>query len=161
MKEIQLTKGKVAIVDDSDFEWLSKDKWYCSNYGYAVRNKKIPRQGMIWMHREITQAPAGMEVDHINGDALDNQKSNLRICTGSQNKENTRRRTNNQSGYKGVHWHKQPSGHDLSKGWRAVIKKNKNTIHLGYFDNPVEAALAYDEAAKKYFGEFAKTNFPD
>jgi hypothetical protein len=153
MKTITLTKSKVAIVDDEDFEWLSQWKWYCHEPGYAARNVRSPKRKIIWMHRLLCNTPEGMETDHINGNKLDNQKINLRSCTTSQNQQNRPCFNNNSSIYKGVSFYKRTSR------WNAGIKFSGKKINLGYFDNPAEAALAYDEAAKKYFGEFAKTNF--
>lgn len=149
MKAIQLTQGYTAQVDDSDFEWLSKHSWKYSE-GYAIRydfaNKKT-----IYMHRIIIDTPDGMHTDHITGDTLNNQRSNLRTCTNSQNQANRGLSKNNTSGFKGV-------SRD-GKKWRAVIMVGNKYIRLSCHDTPEQAARVYDEAAKKYFGEFAKLNF--
>ncbi len=160
VKTIPLTQGRVALVDDERFEEINRHKWYLSTFGYAVRNSNgIHRlfggRYILWMHREIMRAPASMQVDHINGDTLDNRVSNLRICSNTENSRNQRLRPSNTSGYKGVAWR---DGH---KKFRARITVNYKDIFLGYFDDPKEAARAYDSAARKYFGEFAKVNFPD
>lgn len=150
-KTIQLTRGKVALVDDADFEWLNTFKW-CYSYGYAIRKVGWPNRKTQWMHREIAGTPAGMITDHINGDKLDNRRSNLRACNSSENKCNAVAQSNNTSGYKGVSWNKR------SAKWEAQICVNRRGIHLGYFDTAEAAAKAYDEACIKLHGEFARTN---
>lgn len=156
-KEIPLTQGKVAIVDDDVYEWAVQWKW-CAHHNrhsfYARRSKKTGRSNkVILLHREIMNAPTGIQVDHKNGDGLDCRRNNLRLATNTENGQNSRRRLDNRSGYKGVSWHKVVSR------WRARIKVDGVEIRLGYYDTPEEAALAYDEAARKYHGEFARTNF--
>lgn len=157
MKEIPLTQGKVAIIDDADYEAVSKYIWYAD-----IRTKKraencYARTGRnshtIMMHRLITGAPKGMDVDHINRNGLDNRRSNLRVCSRSNNNANTGPQRNNKFGYKGV-WAKKNK-------YRSCIHANNKTIHLGYFDTPEEAARAYDAKAKEIFGEFALLNFPE
>jgi hypothetical protein len=153
MKEILLTKGKVALVDDEDFEELSKHKWYCSDRDYAARHGAGHNRRHIYMHREIMHTPPGMVTDHINHNKLDNRKSNLRVCTDLQNARNSTYRPNNTSGFKGVSLRKKYGT------WSADIKINYFHKFLGYFSSPEEAAHAYDNAAKEIYGEFAKTNF--
>lgn len=152
MKEIILTQGKVALVDDEDFERLNKHKWYCRN-GYAVRMTKfsLGKRQAILMHREIISPPQGLVVDHINGDGLDNRKKNLRACTHAENIRNQKLNRLNTTGYKGVCVN--------SKKWIARIKINGKLLYLGRYNTPEEAAQVYDEAARKYFGKFAKVNF--
>lgn len=154
-KQIPLTQGKFALVDDDDFEYLNQWKWNATQSGstfYARRQEGIiPFKKTIPMHRQIMNTPAGMEVDHINGNGLDNRRENLRNCTHAENKRNNKRYSNNSSGYIGV---------DRNKGkWRAYIQVNKKWIHLGYFSDPIDAAHAYDNAAEKYHGQYANTNF--
>lgn len=152
-KEIQLSRGKVAIVDDEVYESLARHKWHCDSIGYAARKVwKGFKCETVRMHRALVDAPDGMVVDHINGNKLDNRRSNLRVCTRAQNLMNRGKQRNNTSGFKGVSYHKQCSK------WMAFIKLNKRFINLGLFDTPEAAALAYNEAAKKYHGEFAKLN---
>jgi hypothetical protein len=154
MKEIPLSQGKVAIVDDDMFEELSKFKWYF-NKGYAVRQtpgRHIDRK-KICMHREIIRTPDDLETDHINHNTLDNRRENLRICTVAENQHNQNIQKMNTSGYKGITW--IPS----YQKWKAMIRVNNKRVFLGYFKSSVDAAKAYDEAAKKLHGEFAKTNF--
>lgn len=154
MKQIPLTQGKFALVDDEDFEELNKYKWYWDRY-YARRSmprtSKGNQQGSK-MHRVIINTPKGMHTDHIDGNKLNNQKSNLRICTNAENCRNSGKRKNNHSGYKGVHWFAR------GKKWKSCICVNYKIIHLGSFDNKIDAAVSYNEAAKKYFGEFAHLN---
>ena len=148
-KIIPLLHGKQTIVDDEDFDNLSKYKWRCNSNGYVVRGSAA----RFRLHRVIMDAPVGMEVDHINGDTLDNRRENLRLCIHAENGRNRQLNMNNKSGYKGVSWNER------DKKWRAMIKINLHHIYLGQFTDSMEAARAYDEAAQKYYGEFAKTNF--
>lgn len=154
-KEIPLTQGKVALVDDDDFERLIVSKWCVSAQGYAIRHLRKFQFGSTMMHREILGAPKDMDVDHVNLNKLDNRRVNLRLCKMSQNIANSGKRKNNTSGYKGVSWSKQ------NKKWYACIKVNRKTIDLGRYDNILDAVEAHDVAAKKYFGEFARINFPN
>lgn len=157
MKEIQLTQGQVAKVSDNRFNYLSQFKWYAvytpSVNGYYAARRFGKTQ--ILMHREIMDAPNGTQIDHQDGDGLNNQNENLRFCTAAQNQFNRNKQINNSSGFKGVDFHK-----NMNK-WRAKIQLNYKRIHLGYFDSAEEAARAYDEAAKKYYGEFAMLNFKE
>lgn len=152
-KEIQLANNKgTALVDDEDFELVNKYKW-CSSHGYAravVNGKKIH------MHRLILgfQKNSEQEIDHINGDELDNRRFNLRLCTHRQNSANRRKGCGTSSGYKGVTWDK------ATWKWMAQIMVNYRNIHLGRFIDEIAAARAYDVAARKHFGKFARTNFP-
>ncbi len=150
-KEILLPHGKVALVDDEDFERINKYKWHVTN-GYAVR-KLTATSPTIRMHRVVVDCPENMEVDHINRNRLDNRRENLRICTHSQNGMNKDVVASNKSGFKGVSWHTR------SKKWVAQIQLNKTRKHLGYYETPEAAAFAYDEAAIKNYGEFAVLNF--
>ena len=161
MKEIFITKGKIAIVDDDDFEYLNQWKWYCRAHDYAVRDMRVindsrlSKTNYVLMHREVIYAPAGYEVDHVNHNTLDNRKENLRLCTHSQNAKNTKMPKNNTSGYKGVNWKKERNK------WYAYITVEQTRLFLGYYNNVIEAAHAYDYAASIYFGEFACLNFPN
>lgn len=156
-KQIQLSQGKVALVDDEDFDRLAPHKWYVrkDKHGkyYALRSAWGLMRKTVYMHREIIGAPRGMIVDHVNGNALDNQRSNLRLCTNSENMCNRGKQTDNTSGYKGVTWNSH------RRRWQAQIKLNGKMVQSGRFDTPEDAARAYDEAARKHHGEFAKTNF--
>lgn len=145
MKYINLTKGFKTMVDDEDYAKVIKRTWHFE-HGYA--RSSYPTY--IYMHQLILGKSG--TTDHINGNGLDNRRINLRKCTARQNSLNHGFNKNNTSGYKGVGWHKQ-----VSK-WRAYIEVNKKHISLGLFENKKEAALAYNTAAKKHFGEFAKIN---
>lgn len=156
MREIPLTKGKVALVDDSDFLKISEHKWQAMqkrDIWYAFRSHQ--RGGMrvtILMHRVILDGV--LRVDHRNGDGLDNQRSNLRSATRSQNQANSKKSTRNTtSRFKGVF---KPTGYPI---WRAKIKLRGKVRYLGSFREEIDAATAYDRAARQMFGEFARTNF--
>ena len=150
MKEIELTQGKVAIVDDEDYEWLSRWKWYYGN-GYAVRHStRFLGRKHIFMHREILGTPDGMETDHINRDCLDNRRENLRACNGSQNRMNTSIPITNKSGYKGVVWNAS------RKKWQAQIGINYRRKYLGLYNTASAASDAYNKAALELFGEFVQ-----
>ena len=152
MKEIKLTKGYFAIVDDCDFEEINKHKWTATKNGtkvYAISTRG--GAGRAYMHRIISRAEKGQIVDHKNGDSLDNRRKNLRFCDKSKNGANSfkcKRKTN--SIYKGVHWHKK------NKKWRSTITVNGKTISLGCYFSEKQASQAYIKAAKGYFGEFAR-----
>ena len=158
MKEIKLTKGKVALVDDEDYERvMAFGKWYFGGR-YAQKTAYI---GMVngkrtyktlLMHRFIAGDPYKKEVDHRDENKLNNKKSNLRVCIRSQNKHNVGKFKNNTSGFKGVCWHKR------DKKWVAQLMNNKKAIALGYFICPIEAARAYNAAAILHHGEFARLN---
>ena len=155
MRRIPLTQGKFALVDDGDYDWLNQWMWYYSKNGYAARkNGKI-----VYMHNAIMNTPPGFHTDHKETGkqdyGLDNRRSNLRICTVSQNLANRGPQKNNTSGYKGVEWYKSRSN------WRAKIKSAGKFVHIGYFKTAEEAAKAYDVVAKRLFGEFAFLNFPE
>jgi hypothetical protein len=156
MKEIKLTQGKVALVDDEDYEYLNQFKWHTVNVGgilYASRNLRISKnkrisQRMQWV---IMGKHNGMVIDHIDHNGLNNQKNNLRICTPHQNFMNQSKQYNTKSGYKGVGY--------VDNTIRARICISGKLIHLGTFKTEREAAMAYDEAALRYFGEYASLNF--
>lgn len=157
MKEIQLTRGYVTVVDDEDYEWLSQWKWHASSGTngsvYAVRKCSVTEKRghrFIALHREITNAPCDLQVDHIDGNSLNNRRSNLRLCTQLQNNQNAPKNKRNTSGYKGVHWNIG------EKKWVAHIRVNQKKVRLGSFGNVEDAAKAYAEASRKYHGEFGR-----
>jgi hypothetical protein len=160
-RRIPLTQGKYAIVDPEDFERLNKHKWHAVKSGstfYAIRCVgPAKRTTYIRMHREILHPPDHLVVDHINHNGLDNRKANIRPATRAQNNFNRliAKGKNSSSKYKGVSWKKD------RKKWRARIHVNGRYKFLGYFKEEKQAAKAYDEAAKKYHGEFASLNFPE
>lgn len=151
-ENITLTKGKFALVDDEDYEKVSQLSWKYTG-GYAAHNYTVKgKQGCIYMHRLIMNAKKGEFVDHVNHDPLDNRRTNLRLCTHSQNHMNRTKLPNRSSRYKGVTWNKQ-----VGK-WKASIQAKGKYRYIGYFDKEHHAALAYDMWAKPSYGEFANLN---
>ena len=172
MKKIKLTQDQWALVDDEDYEMLTEHKWSAlrdhktKDRFYVKRNSPTDSNGkrkIILMHREITNAPKGKVVDHINGNPLDNRKENLRVCTQQENTMNRRKHKNNKSGYKGVSYKKKKKDmiNEYSKPWQAQIRHNQKSICLGYYRIKKEAARVYDQKAVELFGEFAVLNFPE
>jgi hypothetical protein len=153
-RKIELSNGLNALVDDDMYEYLSNWNWYFDR-GYARRmsTKDEGKRRVIHMHRVILQPKKGLDIDHINGNRLDNRRINLRYATRSQNNMNRFARcVTSKSPYKGVCWRAH------AKRWKAYIKINKTQIHIGYFTTAEKAAKAYNKAAIKYFGEFANLN---
>ena len=161
MIQIPLTKGYIAIVDDEDADL--RDVLWCVKADkvnpYAVRGiSQHPQCKQMLMHRVILQRilkcelQEGAYVDHINGDTLDNRRSNLRLCTPQQNMWNRRVMHNTQTGFKGVARNKRSK----LNPWKARIRVSGKLVHLGCFPTPEEAHEAYKQAAIKYFGEFAR-----
>lgn len=156
MKEISLTRGKVALVDDDDYEWLIAFKWHAigsDKYGWYAAC--IISGSTVEMHRFIMGRPEGMEVDHADRNSLNNTRRNLRVVTHAQNVRNRRIQQNNKSGFRGVYLHQRDGR------WIAQIKFNGKYVYLGCFRNAVDAAKAYDSKAVEVYGEFAQPNFPD
>ena len=160
-RRIRLTEGKFTIVEPQDFYHLNNFDWFTKKGRkcfYAVRFNNQSNKGptMLSMHRQIMNPPAGLLVDHRNTDSLDNRRANLRLATNSQNQCNKRKTSSHTSSrYIGVSFNKH------RKKWLAYITYGGKTIWLGAFDNEIDAAKAYDAAAKKYHGEFARLNFPE
>lgn len=156
MREINLTQGKVAIVDDCDYDYLIQFKWFAVyNRGkwYAARKSGSETRALLFMHRDIMRPPdPSMVIDHINGDGLTCTRANMRICTQAENSRNSRPKSNGKIQYKGVSWH------NASSSFVAQINTGGKVTHLGCFDTPEAAALAYNDAAKEYFGEYAYLN---
>ena len=155
MKRIQLTNGKVTLVDDNWFPYLNQFTWQArfdrtTGKYYAARQV---RRKFIHMHREILNVPDGLYVDHINGNTLDNREKNLRLATSAQNAWNRDKYKNNTTGYKGVTYDKERGK------FRAQITVHGQPINLGRFDVPCEAALAYDRAVRQFHGSYGCTNF--
>lgn len=162
MKLITLTRGLFAIVDDADFDWLNRWNWQAMKSGdkfYASRDvrfgpRRLSQKRRILMHREILRAGPDQLVDHRDRDGLNNTRSNLRCATNTQNGANSISKRGS-SQFKGVFWDNQV------QRWHARITVGKRQHFLGRFDNELEAAAAYDAAARVYFGEFARPNFSE
>ena len=160
-KVIPLTQGKVAIVDDEDYEEISKYTWSIKTpsggsrtcYAQRLTSRRTGKRKIIKMHRQIMGFPEGKYIDHINRDGLDNRRENLRLCTNSQNMKNCLKYSTNTSGMNCVYWVGERDK------WRARICKDGRRIHLGYFDDKEEAGRAVDKKAIELFGEFAVLNF--
>ena len=161
MKRIRLTQGKFAIVSDIDYAFLNQWKWCASNehgYWYAIRNIHKPKHKIVRMHRVILKRMGYKkfkDTDHIDGNGLDNRRIKLRIATRNQNNINSFKRKNSISKYKGVYY---LTNRLLKKSWYARLSVNGKMINLGYYKTAIEAAKAYNKAAKKYFGKFARLN---
>ena len=159
MKQITLSQGQIAIVDDQDFEELSKYNWFPQkgcNTVYAVRNSTVNGKAKtISMHRHVLGITDGnTHCDHINGNGIDNRRENLRPCTRSENHKNKVLYKSNATGFKGVSLHK------VTGRFQSSICVDGTQKYLGLYENAISAAHAYDEAAKQLHGEFARLNFP-
>jgi hypothetical protein len=157
MKEIRLTKGYVALVDDDDYDAISKYKWrvkISENTNYAITSKWINGKAVSFLMHRIIMAPLVNEwIDHVNRNGLDNRCCNLRKCNRAENRANSKD-NGGTSKYKGVSWSR-----NMGK-WRANIMINHKILHLGYFNNEKQAARVYDMVAMKHHKEFAKPNLP-
>jgi len=153
MREVPLTKGRVALVDDEDYERVAALKWYVAGSRRRIWYARRDFSGSsITMHRFILNCQPGQEVDHVNHDGLDNRRCNLRLCSHSENMANGRKRKGASSPYKGVCWHVR------RKRWQAQVTYHGRQHHLGRFDSEEEAACAYNAKALELFGEFAYLN---
>lgn len=166
-RTIPLTRGYVATVDDEDYEWLSQFSWYLHRNAqlttaYAARSQRKheikpgERRRTVFMHREVLGLAIGRTplADHKDHDGLNNQRSNLRICTEAQNHEN-QRKTRGRSRYKGVYWEARKNK------WMASIRVAGRTKYISLHTSEEQAGRAYDRAAAEHFGEFACLNFPE
>lgn len=163
-KEIPVSRGPVALVDDEDYERLCQYRWRkvgydtdLTNYAQGRQRNSKPPYKNVRMHRLLMDPPAGMQVDHINGNGLDNRKANLRVCCQSENRRNiSKYRTSSgrapSSKYKGVSWDK------WARKWQAYTTIDGKMMWLGRFATEGEAALAYNEAAAALHGDFARLN---
>lgn len=151
----ELPSGDVCVMDFADAKRFESHRLYMMAGNPQRRYVMLwhPDRRIEYLHRAIMSAPLGVSVDHINGDTLDNRKSNLRLATSSENGANVPKREGTSSRFKGVCWDK--NGHR----WKAHIGYQGKRVHLGYFVDEEEAARAYDRVARTLFGEFARTNF--
>jgi len=153
MKEIKLTRGRAALVSEQDFDDINNYRWFSGNHGYAarmIRTESGIRKTLL-MHVQIIGSVEGLEIDHVNGNTLDNRRDNLRHVTHSQNMAN-QVKTRGVSEFKGVSWKKR------NKKWMAQIYKNSTCFYIGLFLSETEAAMAYNKRAVELFGNFAKLN---
>lgn len=153
MKKIKLTQGKFVLVDDQDYRVLNKYRWYPIQGGdtfYAIRNSSMikGKKTSIRMHREIMNPPFNLEIDHIDGNGLNNQRKNLRIVNSSQNQHNSKKPKHNTSGYKGISWNKE------KKKFTAQIVINGKQIYLGSFSDIKKAHEAYKLMGLRLFKEY-------
>lgn len=157
-KLIKLTQGKITILDEDEYDKFKNTSIHAVNYkGWWYAEVTLSKKGKQLLHRLILNAKKGEICDHINGDGLDNRKNNLRIVTNSQNLMNSRKPIikNTTSQYKGVYW----SVHH--KKWVSRVRLNYKYQNLGFYNNELDAAHAYDDGAKRVFGKYAKLNFPE
>lgn len=157
---LPLSQGKVAVIDFEDFEKVRGLKWHAVSIGrnfYAARNVRVGnKQTTVFLHRVITDCPPDLEVNHIDGDGLNDRRYNLQPCTHQQHAlARQRKRKNASSIYRGVSWCKQ------NKRWQAQIAKNGKHIHIGRFDSEEAAARAYDAKAAELFDGHSSPNLPD
>jgi len=161
---ISLSRYKFAIIDSADYDHLKNFNWRprrSLHTWYAFRLALVAEKrdkNLVWLHNEIIENPNGLLIDHINRNGLDNRKINLRLATRAQNTCNCKKRKGCSSKFKGVSYHNSISG---PKRWQAYIHANGRRIYLGVFLTEVEAARAYDSAARMYHKEFAQLNFTD
>lgn len=143
MPQIITKCGTPVLVDEADYAELSKHSWQISKSCGIRYARKGKSPNMVYMHRFITKPKQGLVVDHIDGNGLNNQRSNLRICTTEENLWNARKKTTTSSSkFKGVSWHK------VRSKWQSQIMSKGKSKHLGYFDNELDAAKAYQEEKK-------------
>lgn len=156
-REIPLTRGLAALVDDADFDALAQFNWQAMRNGatfYASRGDyRDGKTHRVSMHRTIMGEPKGMVIDHINHNGLDNRRSNLRVCLHKENLRNHTPHAGVTSPFLGVNWEPRYNK------WRAQIRVNGKKTHIGHFDNEDDAARAYDAAARIHHSEFANLNF--
>jgi len=153
-KALRLHKGASTTLDDADYDRAKAFHWHKTTNGYVAGY--VVEQGgrRVYLHRWLLDAQPGQFVDHIDGNKLNNRRSNLRLVTRSQNQANRRHNRTSRSRYKGVTWHKR------RKRWMARIQVRGRRITIGYFNDPLQAAYEYDAFARNYFGEYARINFP-
>lgn len=150
MKKIKTKKGLVSLVSNVDIQFLSDYKWHSDGHGY-LNNRKLGKLHRVILKRMLNgEIPKNMQVDHVNRNRLDNRRENLRLCTQSENHAN--KLSKNKWGYKGVVQHRN------KKQYSALIQKDGKKIHIGLYQTPKEAAIAYNVKAVELFGQFALLN---
>lgn len=156
-KWVPLTKGARVLVSTEDYDRVVRYKWCLHSKGYAVRRTSGATRAdrkLVFLHRWLMGDPVGAQVDHENGCKWDCRRSNLRIATPAQNRQNMGLSRTNTSGYKGVSWDAR------RKHWNVEIMASRRRVRFGGFNDPIIAARAYDRKAIELHGEFARTNFP-
>lgn len=155
-KSVPVGKHHFAIVDANKYKEITIHGWSLAKgkYTFYARRKDKKTGKGILMHRELSGAKRGQEVDHVDGNGLNNTMANIRFATSAQNQQNKGLRSSNTSGFKGVHRRKE------GKPYIAFLTANSKTMYLGGFEDITEAAKAYDRAAIKHHGKFARLNFP-
>jgi hypothetical protein len=148
---MNLYNGEEFLIDKDDVEWASQYTWIKSSRGYVIRQEG---RKVVFLHRQIMNCPKGMVVDHINGNPMDNRKSNLRICTNDENIRNRKLNKNSTTGYKGVTFKKNNG----PKKFCSRISFQRKRIQIGYFLTAKEAAIEYNKMALQLYGEFARLN---
>lgn len=151
-KNLKLSNGGYTIIDNIDYELVKNYKWYKIKKRNTWYARTCIQKKCVYIHRLIMNHPEGMMIDHLDGNALNNRRNNLRICTVGQNNRNTRKRKGGTSKYKGVSWCKE------KMKWVAHIKVNYKSKNMGCFNNEIEAAEAYNKAALLHFGDYAYIN---
>lgn len=156
VREIRLSRGMVALVDEEDYERVAQFRWSADVIGgkcYAVRwqRREDGTKAKVYMHRLLMDAPKGTEVDHRDGDGRNNTRGNMRLATHAENGRNRSADRDSSTGIKGISWDKD------ARKWQAGIGVNGKRIALGRFDTPEAAHAAYAEASKRYHGEFGRT----
>ena len=162
MKELILKHGEIALVDDEDYERCQAYSWYVHYKskttfyvaGILIKERRGPTVS-CYLHKFIMNAQKGQRADHKDRNTLNNQKSNLRFSTHTQNNQNVGRKSNNKTGYKGIGYLRG------AKKWRACIGSSGKRYYSDLVDTKEEAALEYDKLAKTHHGEFACLNFPE
>lgn len=152
MRQIELTQGKIALVDDEDAGRVSLYPWHAVKIREEFYAATTISGRRMYLHRFITEAPRGFDVDHVNHDGLDNRRKNLRVCTHQQNLVNQKKQSGRSSRYKGVTWDKSRNR------WRAQTKVLGRAVYLGYFRSEIQAAGAYDNFMRDLHGEYALLN---
>lgn len=152
MKSIPLTQNRWAIIDDSDYDLVSKHKWYALFDGYNWYAACKVNKKQLRLHNFLMNPPPGVFIDHEDRNGLNCQRSNLRICTHKENCKNRKKYTSNKSGYKGVCWVPK------LKKWKGQARNADGVVYLGIFKTAEDAARAYDAFAETHYGQFAVTN---